>query len=191
MAQRFRLNRLSLCSRMLVSASHGRILEPGHSWSWGCGNVRHRSGSSRRGNGNGNGRGNGRGKKRLLVPQVIELEVEPDSDSGGQGLEYVSSSKRLEKLIHRNMVKMVAPPWLPFLPGMSYWVPPLPAIKFGEYAELEVAIGARNNVTEEEFLSFFTTARRGWPCSSHFLQDESSHAVETTEEKNEKPEEES
>lgn len=157
-------------------------------------NVRHRSGSSRRGNGNGsgrgNGRGNGKGKKRLLVPQVIELQVESDSDSVGPGFEYVSSSKRLEKLIHRNMVKMAAPAWLPFLPGMSYWVPPLPSLKFGEFAELGVAIAARNPMTEEELLSF-TTARRGWPSSAYYLQDDSSHVVETTPEKNEKPEEES
>jgi len=44
---------------------------------------------------------------------------------------------------------------------MSYWVPPLPFIKIGEYGELEIAIGVMNNMTEEEFLSFFATTRRG------------------------------
>lgn len=192
MAQGFRFNSLLLCGRTLASASHEKILEPSHSWSWRCVNVRRKSGWSRRGNGSGrgNGRGNGKGKKRLWLPQVVELQVESDSDSGGQGFDYVGSAKRLEKLIHRNMAKMAAPAWLPFLPGMSYWVPPLPSLKFGQYSAFEVAIAARNPMTEEELLSF-TTARRGWPSSAYYLQDDSSHAVETTPEKNGKPEEES
>lgn len=169
MAQGFRFSRLVQCGRRLASASHEKILEPGHSWSWRCVNVRHSSGSSGRGNGNGSGRGNGNGKKKLLVPRLLELHVESNSDLGGLGFEYVGTSKRLEEYVHSNLAKSAAPDWLPFLPGMSYWVPPMPSLKFEEYSEVEVAITARNTMTEEEFLSF-TTARRGWPSSDYYLQ---------------------
>jgi len=190
MAQGFRLNRILLCGRTLALASHEKILESGNSWSWRCANVRHKSGSSRRGNGNGSGRGNGKGRKRLFVPRVIELQVESDPDSGSLGFEYVGTSKRLEEFIHSNLAKRAAPDWLPFRPGMSYWVPPLPSVKFGEYAEVEVGIAARNTMTDEEFLSF-TTARRGWPSSDYYLQDDSSRVEETMPEKDKKSEEES
>ncbi|XP_057868706.1 uncharacterized protein LOC131075823 [Cryptomeria japonica] len=126
-----------------------------------AGSVRHKSGSSRRRNRRG---------------ELIEVHLE-----GGEMEAF--AVKTLEETIHKMAVKRAAPVWLPFRPGMSYWVPP-PA-KLGDI--IEVAI---NSKLSHEDLQLFSTAKRGWPSTAYYIQDESSQTVETIADTNEKSEEE-
>lgn len=71
---------------------------------------------------------------------------ESDSDSGGLRFEYVGISNHLE-YIHSNLAKSEAPDWLRFLSRMSYWVPLMPSLKVGEYAEVkELQAAARKTI---------------------------------------------
>lgn len=126
--------------------------------------VRHKSGSRRR---------------RSRRGEVIELQV--DADSGE--LEAIAL-KHLEETIHKLTVKRAAPVWLPFRPGMSYYVPP--PLKLDKVIELAISGGKIN----EDDLQAFATARRGWPSSAFYIGDDSSHIVEISPEKSEKSEEE-
>uniref|UniRef100_A0A0D9X5L6 Uncharacterized protein n=1 Tax=Leersia perrieri TaxID=77586 RepID=A0A0D9X5L6_9ORYZ len=96
--------------------------------------------------------------------------------------------RRLEEAIHGVMVRRAAPEWLPFVPGGSFWVPPMrrphgvadlvgriaAAASAGDSdAAVEAARGFAFEaevyapMTEEEALSFSTA--RGWPSASYFV----------------------
>nr|ACF81760.1 unknown [Zea mays] len=78
-------------------------------------------------------------------------------------------SRRLEDAIHGVLVRRAAPEWLPFVPGASYWVPPLPrALGVAELlsSAMHITRGAEA-MTEEEALSFTTV--RGWPSAAYFV----------------------
>ncbi|KAL2514535.1 uncharacterized protein Fot_28506 [Forsythia ovata] len=67
-----------------------------------------------------------RGNQRFL-PSLVELDPSSSSqsDSHEAAAEVISAGiKKLEKAIHRIVVRRSAPYWLLFLPGHSYWVPP-------------------------------------------------------------------
>eukprot|EP00252_Welwitschia_mirabilis_P019962 TRINITY_DN4776_c0_g2_i2.p1 TRINITY_DN4776_c0_g2~~TRINITY_DN4776_c0_g2_i2.p1 ORF type:complete len:171 (-),score=35.36 TRINITY_DN4776_c0_g2_i2:290-802(-) len=102
----------------------------------------------------------GRTDRRKRIAQVIEVEVENPEDA------QKVMAKKLEKLIHDTIVRRAAPDWLPFLPGSSYWVPP-PTPKLGKSIQIALA----NSLSDADLLSL-STARRGWPSSSYFLQGE-------------------
>ncbi|XP_076911998.1 uncharacterized protein LOC143570150 [Bidens hawaiensis] len=48
--------------------------------------------------------------------QSIELDLESETDLG---------LRKLEDAFHSIIVRQSTPDWLPFVPGSSYWVPPL------------------------------------------------------------------
>ncbi|THU57140.1 hypothetical protein C4D60_Mb03t00380 [Musa balbisiana] len=55
-------------------------------------------------------------------PQLIDVELQ--AEDFPPEIE-VLGMRRLEDVIHAIVVRRSAPCWLPFLPGSSYWVPPL------------------------------------------------------------------
>ncbi|XP_066351797.1 uncharacterized protein [Miscanthus floridulus] len=64
--------------------------------------------------------------------EIIEIDLtEEDASSSAHGSSPSSPSveavgiRRLEEAIHGVMVRRAAPDWLPFVPGGSFWVPPL------------------------------------------------------------------
>ncbi|KAF8758050.1 hypothetical protein HU200_010788 [Digitaria exilis] len=75
---------------------------------------------------------------RALSAKVEFVEIDlseesPSSSSGGGGGAGDSAReqaqmgmRRLEDAIHGVLVRRAAPDWLPFVPGASYWVPPIP-----------------------------------------------------------------
>ncbi|XP_066343774.1 uncharacterized protein [Miscanthus floridulus] len=117
---------------------------------------------------------------RALSDKVDFVEIDlseesPTSSSGGGGAgdsataQAQMGSRRLEDAIHGVLVRRAAPEWLPFVPGASYWVPPLPR-PLGVANLLGAALyTARGDaaMTEEEALSFTTV--RGWPSSAYFV----------------------
>uniref|UniRef100_A0A0E0QFX2 Uncharacterized protein n=1 Tax=Oryza rufipogon TaxID=4529 RepID=A0A0E0QFX2_ORYRU len=126
--------------------------------------------------------------------EVIEIDLAEDDDSSASTSGPASSPasvevvgvRRLEEAIHGVMVRRAAPDWLPFVPGGSFWVPPMrrphgvadlvgriAAAASGADAEV-VAGGLAYEpevyapMTEEEALSFSTA--RGWPSASYFVE---------------------
>ncbi|KAG2577652.1 hypothetical protein PVAP13_6NG196700 [Panicum virgatum] len=129
--------------------------------------------------------------------EVIEIDLTED-DAAAPGSTAASPSvevvgiRRLEEAIHGVMVRRATPDWLPFVPGGSFWVPPLRrpqgvAELVGRIAAAggaEGLVGAAGGavevveldapMTEEEALSFSTA--RGWPSASYFVEGKSSHS---------------
>ncbi|KAF8655427.1 hypothetical protein HU200_061173 [Digitaria exilis] len=112
--------------------------------------------------------------------EVIEIDLTEDDAAAGSSHGSPASSpsvevvgiRRLEEAIHGVMVRRATPDWLPFVPGGSFWVPPLRhphgvaelAGSAVEVVELDAPL------TEEEVLSF--TTARGWPSASYFVDGE-------------------
>ncbi|XP_062192216.1 uncharacterized protein LOC133895733 isoform X2 [Phragmites australis] len=122
--------------------------------------------------------------------EVIEIDLTEEDATSAPGsptpsIEVVGI-RRLEEAIHGVMVRRATPDWLPFVPGGSFWVPPLRrphgvADLFGRIAAAggtEGVFGAVGGaveivevdapMTEEEALSFSTA--RGWPSASYFVE---------------------
>jgi hypothetical protein len=63
--------------------------------------------------------------------EVIEIDLTEDDPAGSSSSPTASPSvevvgiRRLEEAIHGVMVRRATPDWLPFVPGGSFWVPPL------------------------------------------------------------------
>lgn len=96
--------------------------------------------------------------------QLIEVDLD-SGDGAGAGPEMeVMGMKRLEDAIHSIIVRRLAPDWLPFRPGSSYWVPP----KRRADNILEMVGKLTNPLSDEEALSI--SSAHGWPCSSFFLE---------------------
>lgn len=98
------------------------------------------------------------------------------SDEGGAGdsatVQAQMGMRRLEDAIQGVLVRRAAPEWLPFVPGASYWVPPLPRpLGVGNLlaGTLYTARGTAA-MTEEEALSLTTV--RGWPSAAYFVEGE-------------------
>ncbi|TVU42026.1 hypothetical protein EJB05_08408 [Eragrostis curvula] len=125
--------------------------------------------------------------------EVIEIDLS-EEDPAAAGPSSNPSSvevvgiRRLEEAIHGVMVRRATPDWLPFVPGGSFWVPPVRrphgvAELMGRIAAAGGAEGVVSAVggsavevvefdapmTEEEALSFSTA--RGWPSASYFVED--------------------
>lgn len=106
------------------------------------------------------------GKLFSSKAQLIEVDL------GTEGGEVeVLGLTRLEDAIHSIIVRRLAPDWLPFRPGSSYWVPP----KRHAGNILELVGKLTNPLTEEESLSL--SSARGWPCSSFFVEGVSEHPI--------------
>ncbi|OEL23440.1 hypothetical protein BAE44_0015541 [Dichanthelium oligosanthes] len=115
----------------------------------------------------------------------------PGSPASSRSIEAVGI-RRLEDAIHGVLVRRATPDWLPFVPGGSFWVPPLrrpqgvaelvsriaaaggtEGIVGAEGAAVEV-VELDAPMTEEEALSFSTA--RGWPSASYFVEGKSAHS---------------
>ena len=71
--------------------------------------------------------------------------------------------KKLEDAIHCIIARRLAPDWLVFVPGSSYWVPPKRPF---DNSIAEIVENLTNPLTPEEFLSI--SSGRGWPSSSFY-----------------------
>ncbi|CAO2176025.1 unnamed protein product [Urochloa humidicola] len=132
--------------------------------------------------------------------EVIEIDLTTEED-GGAGFSSSPGSpgsfpsvriRRLEDAIHGVLVRRATPDWLPFVPGGSFWVPPLRRPQgVAELISRIAAAGGTEGVpgaagaaveimeidapmTEEEALSFSTA--RGWPSASYFVDGKSEHS---------------
>ncbi|CAI9767125.1 unnamed protein product [Fraxinus pennsylvanica] len=72
--------------------------------------------------------------------------------------------KKIEDAIHTIIVKRSRPDWLTFVPGASYWVPPIRH----SYGVAEIVHQLSNPLTEEQFNSL--TTFQGWPSSAFYLR---------------------
>jgi hypothetical protein len=127
----------------------------------------------------------GKNKGELIEGELIEIEIRsnlPEEDQGNPASDLDADSemrpaligiKRLQDAIQGVIVKRSAPDWLPFVPGASYWVPPLKK-PIGPIGVMELVSGVANErgevvlMSEEESLSF--TSVRGYPSSTYFLE---------------------
>ncbi|WVZ94443.1 hypothetical protein U9M48_040332 [Paspalum notatum var. saurae] len=125
--------------------------------------------------------------------EVIEIDLSEEDAGSSPGSPTSSPSvevvgiRRLEEAIHGVMVRRATPDWLPFVPGGSFWVPPMRrphgvAELVGRFAAAGGAEGVARAVagavevvelddspmTEEEALSL--SSARGWPSASYFVQ---------------------
>ncbi|KAL2501017.1 uncharacterized protein Fot_34865 [Forsythia ovata] len=118
--------------------------------------------------------------------EFIEVELDPSSssqsDSHEASTEVINAEiKKLEKAIHRIVVRRSAPDWFPFLPRHSYWVPPSNSNgimrhpqSLIEVVENLTTVAETNQgtpldfLTEDETMSF-SSARR-WPSSTYFIE---------------------
>lgn len=97
--------------------------------------------------------------KRSGKVQLVEISLESDS-----GDVEVMGIRRLEDAIHRIIVQRLAPDWLPFLPGSSYWVPPT-----RRQIDLLKCMGKlAGEMSVENALAL--TAVHGWPSAPYFIQ---------------------
>jgi hypothetical protein len=120
--------------------------------------------------------------------EFIEIDLADEDAStpgaaagdGSPSVEVVGI-RRLEEAIHGVMVRRSTPEWLPFVPGGSFWVPPMrrphgvaelvgriAASGVGEAGEVAYQAEAYVPMTEEEELSLSTA--RGWPSSAYFVE---------------------
>ncbi|XP_047076253.1 uncharacterized protein LOC124686328 [Lolium rigidum] len=123
--------------------------------------------------------------------EFIEIDL-ADEDASAPGAAAGDGSpsvevvgiRRLEEAIHGVMVRRSTPEWLPFVPGGSFWVPPMrrphgvaelvgriAASGVGEAGEVAYQAEAYVPMTEEEELSLSTA--RGWPSSAYFVEGKS------------------
>jgi hypothetical protein len=122
------------------------------------------------------------GPSRALSSKVefveIDLSEESAASSGGAGGSVDDAAapmrmQRLEDAIHGVLVRRAAPDWLPFVPGGSYWVPPIPR-QLGVADLLGGAVytskGGGSVLTKEEAMCL--TTPRGWPSAAYFVEGE-------------------
>ncbi|XP_006659226.1 uncharacterized protein LOC102722514 [Oryza brachyantha] len=127
--------------------------------------------------------------------EVIEIDLADDAgadDAAGPPSVEAVGVRRLEEAIHGVIVRRAAPDWLPFVPGGSFWVPPMRRPHGHGVADLvsrmaaagasgaEVVTGFAHEpevyapMTEEEALSFSTA--RGWPSADYFVEGKFPHS---------------
>ncbi|CAL4997658.1 unnamed protein product [Urochloa decumbens] len=132
--------------------------------------------------------------------EFIEIDLTEEDGAGSSSPRSSGSSpsveatgiRRLEDAIHGVLVRRATPDWLPFIPGRSFWVPPLRrpqgvaelvsriaaaggtvGVPGAEGAAVEV-VEIDAPMTEEEALSFSTA--RGWPSASYFVDGKYEHS---------------
>jgi hypothetical protein len=108
----------------------------------------------------------------------IDLSEESAASSGGAGGSVGDAAalmriRRLEDAIHGILVRRAAPDWLPFVPGGSYWVPPMSG-QLGMRDLLSMAVytsrGGGSVFSKEAAMCLTTT--RGWPSFAYFVEGE-------------------
>ncbi|XP_047336951.1 uncharacterized protein LOC124940472 [Impatiens glandulifera] len=90
--------------------------------------------------------------------QLVEVDLESDGDVEAMDM------RRLDDVIHGIIVKRAAPDWLPFMPGYSYWVPPI----HRPSGIVEIIRRLTNPLTDDESMSL--SSSRGWPSSTYFIE---------------------
>ncbi|KAL2506267.1 Cellulase [Abeliophyllum distichum] len=119
--------------------------------------------------------------------EFIEVELDLSSSSQSDSHEVVADVisaiiKKLEKVIHRIVVRRSVPDSLPFLPDHSYWVPPSNSNGIMRHPQsLIKVVGNLTTVAETNWrtlLDFFMedetmlfSSARGWPSSTYFIED--------------------
>ncbi|KMZ59862.1 hypothetical protein ZOSMA_64G00790 [Zostera marina] len=96
---------------------------------------------------------------------LVEIDLS-GIENGGE--DYVMGLNRLEEAIHSIMIKRSVPDWLPFIPGSSYWVPPIDRSAAGTLKIMDFANKTKASITCEEAMSLTTV--RGWPSTTYFVQ---------------------
>lgn len=146
--------------------------------------------------------------------QIIEVDLDSSSSSSPssaspsspEGSQSSSSDeekinggiRKLEEVVQNIIVRRSAPDWLPFRPGSSYWVPPLPtSIRNNPYGGVVEVLGRLSNASRvhagdgqgpsrslamggpfpnSELLSHDElmplSSSRGWPSPSYFIEGE-------------------
>ncbi|XBI94370.1 hypothetical protein VPH35_031018 [Triticum aestivum] len=120
--------------------------------------------------------------------ELIEIDLSEESassTSSGDSAEEPMGMGRLNDAIRGVLVRRAAPEWLPFVPGGSYWVPPMrrplgvsdlvgtvvySARGAVDTAEMARATMVKAAMTKEEAMCF--TTQRGWPSEAYFVQGE-------------------
>nr|GEY01747.1 hypothetical protein [Tanacetum cinerariifolium] len=114
-----------------------------------------------------------------LKPQKSTDESKSDIDVDLLAL------KKLDDFVHNVIVKQCEPDWLPFLPGMSYWVPPRTYVSkqvFDVFKTLTNPLTADASFDE----SMAVVKARAWPSSDYFIQGTSPmHLAEVKVDENE------
>jgi hypothetical protein len=120
----------------------------------------------------------------------IDLSAAEDSASSSSSSGAAGDSagmRRLNDAIHGVIVRRAAPEWLPFVPGGSYWVPPMrrplgvsdlvgtAAYSASGAADTSAMAMARAvmykaALTKEQAMSL--TTKRGWPSEAYFVEGE-------------------
>ncbi|XP_062226653.1 uncharacterized protein LOC133924928 [Phragmites australis] len=121
--------------------------------------------------------------------EFVEIDLSEESPSSASSAEGgVGDSappmgmRRLEDAILGVLVRRAAPDWLPFVPGGSYWLPPMPR-PLGVTNLLGAAVYTARGaavMTEEEVMCF--TTPRGWPSAAYFVEGKFPHPVKRARE---------
>ncbi|CAM0902643.1 unnamed protein product [Alopecurus aequalis] len=121
--------------------------------------------------------------------ELIEIDLSEESSSSGAAEEPMGM-RRLNDAIHGVLVRRAAPEWLPFVPGGSYWIPPMGRplgmsdlvgkVAYGASGAVDTSAMARAAVyraklTREEAMCF--TSPRGWPSEAYFVEGKLWHPV--------------
>lgn len=126
--------------------------------------------------------------------ELIEIDLAEDEDtassssSSSSGPAEEPRMRRLNDFLHGVMMRRARPEWLPFVPGGSYWVPPMRRQRgVSELVGIVTsgrrggAVGRAENavdwaaLTMEEVMCF--TTPRGWPSEAYFVEGKLWHQV--------------
>ncbi|GAA0163908.1 hypothetical protein LIER_19666 [Lithospermum erythrorhizon] len=112
-------------------------------------------------------------KSSLSMPRLVAVRgysVPPNinviDDNNNHADMEAMAVRKIENAIHQIMVLKSVPDWLPFVPGGSYWIPPVKRIN-GIHQILHTIA---NPLRDEEYLSL--TNVRGWPSSGFHASPE-------------------
>lgn len=82
------------------------------------------------------------------------------------------SVRRIESAMHQILVKKCSPGWLPFVPGGSYWVPPIGSCKSNSVAEIveQLSTSLKKQEMDARNGDRLVKTERGWPSNAYFLK---------------------
>ncbi|CAM8948022.1 unnamed protein product [Rhodiola kirilowii] len=109
---------------------------------------------------------------------IEDPDMESDSassvaaDPSLTDLDHLLALRRIESAMHQILVKKSTPGWLPFVPGGSYWVPPVSSNKSNSVAEM-VEKSASSLKKEEKAAARnerSVRTERGWPSKAYFFR---------------------
>ena len=104
-----------------------------------------------------------------------DLDLDSATSSPEDSVNVISGGvQKLEEVMQSIMAPKIAPDWLLFLPGYSYWVPPSPSI--GHHGKLIEVVGRvsaaplwrQPALTKDQMMAFSTS--KGWPSEAYFIE---------------------